>query len=238
MVYDVNGNTLTAYVEVSGAGYQAGVDRAVFTLTVNAAGEFTFTLIDQIDHLPNVPANDDTQTLVLNLSSAIRFTDFDGDSVVLANGLSITIQDDIPKLGTIEDGSMSNNASASFTGDMPVDIGADEPAKASLLGNVAPADLTSGGLPVHYYVDPADPDTLVAYTGANPADASKLGVHADGRCLDRRIHVPHHQAARRRAGERRHRRLLGVRHRARDRPTSWMTVQRSRPSSRSFRVGR
>ncbi len=108
----------------------------------------------------------------MNLSSAIRFTDFDGDSVVLANGLSITIQDDIPKLGTIEDGSLSNNSSASFTGDMPVDIGADEPAKASLLNNVAPADLTSGGLPVHYYVDPADPDTLIAYTGANPADSS------------------------------------------------------------------
>ncbi len=65
VVYNVNGNTLTAYVEVSGAGYQAGVDRAVFTLTINAAGEFTFTLIDQIDHLPNVPANDDTQTLVV-----------------------------------------------------------------------------------------------------------------------------------------------------------------------------
>jgi T1SS-143 domain-containing protein len=175
VLYNVSpdGHTLTAYVNVSGAGYQPGVDRDVFKLTVNAAGDFTFNLIDQIDHLPNTPADDDTQTLVLNLSSAIRFTDFDGDSVVLSSGLSITVQDDIPKLGTIEDGSITNNASASFTGDMPVDIGADEPAKASLLNNSAPADLMSGGAPVHYYVDPADPDTLIAYTGADHTDSSK-----------------------------------------------------------------
>jgi T1SS-143 domain-containing protein len=175
VLYNVSadGHTLTAYVNVSGAGYQNGVDRDVFTLTINAAGDFTFNLIDQIDHLPNNPADDDTQTLVLNLSSAIRFTDFDGDSIVLSNGLSITVQDDIPKLGTIEDGSVSNNSSASFTGDMPVDIGADEPARASLLNNTAPVDLKSGGLAVHYYVDPADPDTLIAYTGADHTDSSK-----------------------------------------------------------------
>ena len=31
-------------------GYQAGVDRLVFTLAVGADGSYTFTLIDQIDH--------------------------------------------------------------------------------------------------------------------------------------------------------------------------------------------
>src|SRR5262249_45363609 len=104
--------------------------------------------------------------------SAIRFTDFDGDSVVLSNGLHITVQDDIPLLGAIEDGSVTNNASATFIGDMPVSIGADEPAAASLLNNTAPAGLTSGGLAVHYYVDPADPDRLIGYTGANPSNTS------------------------------------------------------------------
>ena len=68
---------------------------------------------------------------------------------------------------------MTNNAAVTFTGDMPVDIGADEPATASLAGNVAPANLYSGGALVSYYVNPADPDTLIAYTGGNPADASK-----------------------------------------------------------------
>ena len=59
VLYSVNGDTLTGYVEAGGgAGYQAGTDRAVFTLQVNSSGHYKFTLLDQIDHLPNSPADD------------------------------------------------------------------------------------------------------------------------------------------------------------------------------------
>jgi hypothetical protein len=120
---------LTAFVDVGAANgtYQAGTDRAVFTLTVDAAGSFVFALIDQIDHLPNSPANDDTQTLQLDLASAIQFTDSDGDVVTLSSGFSIAVQDDIPIAGSVSDVRMAN-AVGSFAGTVGFLVGADEPA--------------------------------------------------------------------------------------------------------------
>ena len=81
VLYSVSGTVLTGYVEAAGgAGFQAG-DRAVFTLDVQPNGTFTFTLLDQIDHVPNVPANNDDQTRILDFTSAIQYTDYDGDTI-------------------------------------------------------------------------------------------------------------------------------------------------------------
>jgi T1SS-143 domain-containing protein len=99
VLYTVSGDTLTGYVEGGGGGgYQAGSDRAVFTLQITPGGQYKFTLLDQVDHLPNSPANNDSQTLTLNLGSAIKFTDADGDSITLSGGLSISVEDDVPVL--------------------------------------------------------------------------------------------------------------------------------------------
>src|SRR5262249_5999160 len=51
--YQVSGDTLTAFVNIGGTpGFDAGTDRPVFTLQVDAStGNYTFTLIDQLDHV-------------------------------------------------------------------------------------------------------------------------------------------------------------------------------------------
>ena len=99
VLYSVSGDTLTGYVEAGGGGgYQAASDRAVFTLQITSGGHYKFTLLDQLDHLPNSPANNDSQALSLNFASAIKFTDSDGDAITLSGGLNITVEDDIPVL--------------------------------------------------------------------------------------------------------------------------------------------
>ena len=79
----VSGDTLTA---------SAGTE-TVFTLQVTSAGNFTFTLVDQLDHATGGDEND----LVLNLGSVLVATDRDGDSISgNSNGLQITVDDDTP----------------------------------------------------------------------------------------------------------------------------------------------
>ena len=70
--------------------------RVVFTIEETSTGVFTVTLLDQIDHTPNTPANDDSQTLSLDLSSALLVTDADGDAVPLDDALTLVVEDDIP----------------------------------------------------------------------------------------------------------------------------------------------
>ncbi|MCB9948115.1 MAG: type I secretion C-terminal target domain-containing protein [Rhodospirillaceae bacterium] len=71
--------------------------RVVFTIAETSSGVFTITLFDQIDHLPNVPANDDGQTLSLDLSGALLITDADGDTAVLDDALTLVVEDDTPE---------------------------------------------------------------------------------------------------------------------------------------------
>ena len=71
-------------------------DSQVFTLTItdSSSGAYTFTLLDQLDHV----ADSNTEGLLdLNLGSAIVATDKDGDQITLGStALLITVQDDIP----------------------------------------------------------------------------------------------------------------------------------------------
>jgi len=102
----ISGTTLTGYVEGNASdGYQpgdgAGQDRAIFTLTLTAAGAFTFTLLDQVDHPAlNGLAGDDTENaspLVIDLSAYVIAQDSDFDTVTLAPGmLAIQVLDDVP----------------------------------------------------------------------------------------------------------------------------------------------
>src|SRR4029078_6764501 len=103
--YNVNGNTLTGFVDVGAANgtLEAG-DRQGFTFTITdtSTGAFTFTLLDQLYH----PAHDDQATvpvetafednLALQLASAVQFSDKDGDIITLSGDLTINVLDDIP----------------------------------------------------------------------------------------------------------------------------------------------
>jgi T1SS-143 domain-containing protein len=96
IVTDANG--LHGYVDNGTAGFGAG-DREVFTLTVGADGSYQFTLKDQIDHPTLNGAQDDNteNTLSIDLSSYVKATDGDGDSVTLGTGtFTVTVLDDIP----------------------------------------------------------------------------------------------------------------------------------------------
>ncbi|MEI9412495.1 beta strand repeat-containing protein, partial [Mesorhizobium salmacidum] len=100
-----DGTTLTGYVDIGGgAGYQAGTDRPVFTLTVGADGSYVFTLIDQIDHPTlNGAVGDNTENTLANggidFSSFIIAKDGDGDTVELAAGtFKVQVLDDVPQI--------------------------------------------------------------------------------------------------------------------------------------------
>ncbi|MFT5700504.1 MAG: T1SS-143 domain-containing protein [Desulforhopalus sp.] len=119
VVYVVNGDTLEAWVKGSGntqqfpsdstadGGGAFDGDRLVFTFKVEPNGDYTFTLLDQLDHVapPNGVEADENFNLLsttgfvetLDLSKSIEVTDTDGDSIVLTSGaLTISIEDDTP----------------------------------------------------------------------------------------------------------------------------------------------
>ena len=77
-------HTLTA--SASGIG-----THAVFSLTINNNGSWTFTDLGPIDH----PLGDNTEAPVtLNLSGLVQAVDGDGDSTVLSNDLMVTVADE------------------------------------------------------------------------------------------------------------------------------------------------
>src|SRR5262249_47217769 len=161
VTYAVVGNTLTA----SAGG------NTVFTFALNGtSGAWTFTLVDQLDHPTlNGQAGDDTENdLAVNLSSILRATDFDGDSVTAAaNALIVTVDDDTPtasqaqQTGTVDEDGVPGGI-AGGTGDVAGEAtvatgsvaplfnsGADAPLTFSLSTDTTrlPA-LTSGGVAV------------------------------------------------------------------------------------------
>ena len=96
--YTVVGGVLIAYLD---GGTATNAADQVFTVSLNAAGDYTVTLKAPIDHIPNTPANDDNQDKVVDISSAVQVTDADGDSIHLDSGsFTINIEDDIPDAQT------------------------------------------------------------------------------------------------------------------------------------------
>ncbi|TKW77421.1 MAG: hypothetical protein DI543_15815, partial [Bradyrhizobium icense] len=195
VLYSVSGNKLTAYVDSGNGGGLDGSDRQVFTLEVQSNGAYKFTLLDQLDHTPNSPANNDSQTLALNLSSAIKFTDADGDSITLSGGFTINVEDDIPttasntQVAVDEDDLSSGNHNTNSPGDdlaqpsavtvngtLNFSVGADEPASvgfASLNGadviDSNGAAVKAGGVALKYlWVS----DTLYATPDGTAAHAA------------------------------------------------------------------
>ncbi|MCJ8237261.1 DUF5801 domain-containing protein (plasmid) [Rhizobium sp. SSM4.3] len=105
--YDIRDGVLYAFDNAGphqGVSYDNG-DRLVFKLTLGENGSYTFELVDQLDHDKGKGQNTDLQdglprgdVEAIDFGSIIKFTDFDGDSVVLKGAFSVTIRDDVPEL--------------------------------------------------------------------------------------------------------------------------------------------
>ncbi|WP_176593615.1 S-layer family protein [Sphingobium sp. EM0848] len=101
IVYNVNTvtQTLTGYVEVSGAGFDPLVDRTVFTLALSGTNnsDYTFTLVDQLDHAAPPAGTAFENEITLNLGSVLQVVDGDNDTATAAaEKLVITVDDDSP----------------------------------------------------------------------------------------------------------------------------------------------
>ncbi|WP_373369411.1 beta strand repeat-containing protein [Pseudomonas chlororaphis] len=182
LVYSVAGDTLTA---------KAGaVD--VFTFSLNAAGDYSFSLLQPLDH----PAGNDENDITLNLGAMLQATDKDGDTVTAAaEKLVITIDDDTPtatgtaEAGTVDEDGLANGI-AGGVGDVPGEAttasgsvtgtfqsGADVPLTYSLSSDTSglPA-LSSGGVALVYSVAG---DTLTAKAGATDVFTFSLSAAGD-----------------------------------------------------------
>ena len=127
--YDIQGNVLYAYVNGGGGSddYEGGTDRLVFKFTLQPNGNFSFELHDQIDHDPpnddflpfdladgvglgsgseeNFDLQDDIplfDVTALPIGFLIQATDYDGDSVIIGDHLTIKIRDDVPELKDVD----------------------------------------------------------------------------------------------------------------------------------------
>ena len=124
----MSGLTLTGFVDQGAAGgvFEAGVDRQVFTLTLSGTNNatYTFTLLDQLDHLGgNLSGAGDDQIKTIDFSSVLVATDADRDQVTLdAGSLLITVEDDLPinnatsVTGAVDEDSLNNCRGFWFTG--------------------------------------------------------------------------------------------------------------------------
>ncbi|TPM52163.1 type I secretion C-terminal target domain-containing protein [Mesorhizobium sp. B2-2-4] len=143
---------------------------AAWVLTLNeVTGAYLFTQTAAYQH--DAGATTDSGIVTVTLT--------DADGTTAAKTLTMTIGDDVPTLGTIDHGTVSNEANISITGQLPIDGGADHPLTASLAGNADPVGLTVGGNAVHYYVDPTHPETLVAYTGSDHSQNNVFTLTVD-----------------------------------------------------------
>ena len=149
------GGTLTG----TSASYPTGTP--VFTLVVDGAGNYTFTLNAPLAH----PLTDDPALVGAqieyedNLTLAFTYTATDGDGDTDTAVLNITVDDDTPDLGGISSVT-ANNSSATYTGTFAFDSGADG------IGGVdfttLPAGLKSGGADIQYT---ESGNVLIAHTG-------------------------------------------------------------------------
>src|SRR5262249_27554296 len=88
--FGISGGNIIGYVDADNNNTLSAGDRIVFQLAPNGS-DFTFTLLDQIDHpiasVNGAGAGGDSETLALDLSGAFLATDKDGDSVVLSTAV-------------------------------------------------------------------------------------------------------------------------------------------------------
>ena len=131
---DAIGDTFTlsgSAVTLAKLGLLAGSysPRTVFTLEISENGDWTATILDQLDHHPVPEADDEEQILTLDLSGLVNATDGDGDTIGLgANSFTLNVIDDIPVEISPAQATLTNTGDAIFTGALGFfhEVGADE----------------------------------------------------------------------------------------------------------------
>ncbi len=143
------GDTLAWHVDGNVIQGVASDGRVVFTITQTAGtgttdptdDEFTFELLDQVDHIPlSAPSGDDDASAVIDISNAFRAFDGDGDSIVLDAGLSVAVENDVPVVFVPEHAYVANLGAGPATFDLNFEqaVGADE------FGSVRFINITTG----------------------------------------------------------------------------------------------
>jgi len=143
------GFTLAWHVDGNVIQGVASDDRVVFTITKTAGtgttdptdDEFTFELLDQVDHIPlNTPSDDEDASAVIDISNAFRAFDGDGDSIVLDAGLSVAVENDVPVVFVPEHAYVANLGAGPAIFDLNFEqaVGADE------FGSVRFFNITTG----------------------------------------------------------------------------------------------
>lgn len=150
----------TRLVDIPGIGEAMGFfasdGRLVFGLFVDADGNYNFRLFDQIDHAPPTQGENgepvaDANSLNIDLSQFVTYTDFDQDTITLDSGsLSVNVIDDVPVVVGHEAVTANENDLADFNllyplvfdfwqgslGSSPYDGGDEDNSYTGLLGTV------------------------------------------------------------------------------------------------------
>ena len=187
VLYNVDGNVLTAVADLNNDGNIDAGETTVFTLTVNPDGSWLFDLEGQLDH----PIAGTEDNLLIDLGSVVVAVDADGDPATAAPGaFVINVDDDMPQPfdeANCPKVTILNDAGSQATGqfDLP-NVGADDPAKFTFGVTDGTAVLDSGGNPItaegqalFYFVN--DAGVLEAREGGETGDiAFTITLNQDG----------------------------------------------------------
>ncbi|WP_220741592.1 Ig-like domain-containing protein, partial [Shewanella schlegeliana] len=181
--WDADTGTLTGSIGVAGTdSYQEVMTVKLTAPDGNSSGEWSYdvTLLAPVDHVD--PTSED------NLSLDFGISVDDGDGGTTDGSFNVIIEDDAPE-AHINDLVADNVAHIDgYTGTLTVK-GADNNYSADLTGNVtgwsdevgselyfADSGLTTGGETIYYFIDPATPDVMIAYTSTTSAVYGDAGA--------------------------------------------------------------
>jgi T1SS-143 domain-containing protein len=123
-LWSLDANNVIGFADTDGSNTFNAGDREVFRLTDNGDGSFTFDLKDQVDHdNADTVGSGDTATLDIDLTSAFKAEDFDGDEVALnENSIFVTVENDVPEItvSANAEGAVVHDETALVQGDTDV----------------------------------------------------------------------------------------------------------------------
>ncbi len=185
LAYEVVGNATDGYTLVARAGDAAGP--TVFTFTVESDGTWNFDLQGALDH---EAGNGENFELVsesgvidgIDLSSLIRATDYDGDTVAATPGaFVIEVGDDVPVVEkAAQNAILADEPGNSLVADLNVDPGADALSQVTINPLDGSGNKLSDGAPVYSNGQPYLVNGQQALWQYNDSDGSWAAVLPTG----------------------------------------------------------
>jgi len=168
-LYDMGGGVIAGSTSATLAGVNAG--NTAFQFSINSStGAVTLTQFLAIEHSNTSSVDEDSSGIAAGaLSLQVTATDFDGDTdkASVDLGSVVRFEDDGPTLGTIQNGTASNNpADPDSTGSLHFASGSDSPGVVTSISTASLAGITSGGKGLVTHFDSAT-GTLTAYQDSN-----------------------------------------------------------------------